>query len=71
MPGLWRERAAVFEVRGSGPYTAVEPMEGLLAYGAYSVPKRTICTGADFVHFAFADGEERIVRWREVKKVPF
>lgn len=48
------------------PFTGVEPMEGLTAYGAYFAEKELLCHVGDYIHFRFLnDGEERLVRMVE------
>lgn len=45
------------------PFTGVEPMEGLKAWGAYSADKELICHEGAYVHFRFLDNqEERLVQ---------
>lgn len=48
------------------PFTGIDPMEGLTAYGGYSVEKELLCHYGDYVHFRFLhSGEERLVRMVE------
>lgn len=48
------------------PFTGVNPMEGLTAYGAYQAEKELLCHVGNYVHFRFlSDGEERLVRMVE------
>lgn len=47
------------ECRTATPFTAYDPMEGLIAWGAYSAPKETVCyTGRQYIHFR-TPGDER------------
>lgn len=48
------------------PFTGVNAMEGLTAYGAIQAEKELLCHVGDFVHFRFVnDEEERLVRMVE------
>ena len=41
------------------PFTAYSPLEGLTAWGAFGVPKETVCyTGGQYIHFR-TPGDER------------
>lgn len=52
--------------RADEPFTAKEPIEGLEAWGAYSVEKELLCFDGTYVHFRFvADGESRLVKLEE------
>jgi len=46
-------------------FCSKNPLEGLLAYGPYSLPKELLCEkrvkGRKFVHIRFPDGEERLI----------
>ena len=43
------------------PFTSYDPMEGLTVWGPYDVSKKVICKNKRFVHFRFADLEERLI----------
>lgn len=57
----------IYEVltdRDMKPFTALDIKSGLLAYGAYSVPKKLLCHAGQYVHIRFQDGEERLIQMR-------
>lgn len=48
------------------PFTSIDPMEGLVAWGGYGVARTLLCVGKDFVHFKFDhDGGEHLVFMKE------
>ena len=55
----------VFEFHGTlEPFTAIYPLEGLMAYSAYSVEKELLHEtkgNPNYVHIRFPDGEERLI----------
>jgi hypothetical protein len=52
-----------FEVHTDKPFTAHEPMEGLIAWGGIDVPRTILCQNDAFVHFAFDfNGQEHLVK---------
>ena len=59
------------ECRTAEPYMAYNPMEGLSAWGAYDVPKETVCyTGGKWIHFRTPGKDkplERLVLMTEAK----
>jgi hypothetical protein len=57
------EQAYTVHSTSQEPFTAVEPREGLAAYGGYTVAKMLLCNQGGAVHFRFEhSGEERLVR---------
>lgn len=47
------------------PYPAwlhANPLEGLMIYGPASADKQTVCENKNYLHFIFADLQERLVR---------
>ena len=58
------------EVRTDKPFTAYNPFEGLNAWGAYSIPKQTLCfKGGQIIHFKIGDSE-RLVRMLTAPEIP-
>lgn len=55
------QTATYFEIATSKPFTAENPMDGLIVWGPYSVPKKILCQNEKWVHFRFGDLEERLV----------
>ena len=61
------EVGAYHELTFKEPYTHNIPYDGLMIYGAYSVPKETICFENNFLHFAFWDAEGNLTDHRLVQ----
>lgn len=61
---LCGKEAEYVEFTCNGPFTAPAELcyAGLEVWGMYSVPKEIICQSADYVHFVFPDGQERLVK---------
>lgn len=51
-----------YESEHKEPYVHHNPFIGMMIYSAYSSDKKTICQTADFLHFAFSEGEHRLVK---------
>ena len=64
-PICHKEVENVFEVHGTlEAFTALDPLEGLEAYSAYSAEKTLLHEtkgNPNIVHIRFPDGEERLV----------
>jgi len=56
-----KEVTVFYQAHTNKPFTAYDPEEGLTIWGPYDVPKKVICENERFVHFNFADQEERLV----------
>jgi len=51
-----------FESSVKQPFAHYKPMVGMLIYGPYSSEKEVKCQTDEFIHFEFADGENRLVK---------
>ena len=51
-----------FESSVEQPFAHYNPMVGMLIYGPYSLQKEVKCQTDEFIHFEFADGENRLVK---------
>ena len=60
-PGCNNEVMDVVECDTDNPFTAYNPMDGLTAWGAYSVQKELLHIERQTAHIKFADGHERLV----------
>lgn len=56
------EEKHIVHVNDFEPFTAVNVMEGLLAYSAYSVEKQLTCHVGKWVHITFPNGEARLIK---------
>ena len=56
-----KDVASFHKANTNKPFTSYDPIEGLTVWGPYSAPKIVLCENKRFVHFQFADTEERLV----------
>ena len=61
-PKCEKEIEAYFEADTATPFTSKNPYDGLIIWGPYSAQKEVICEVPGFIHFRFADLEDRLVK---------